>query len=73
MANKRFWYDISETGCCTEFRTKQDVIDHFNMMCDSDKRSVEGCLVHRQWSNSETLASYRIHFVNGFCRLIKCW
>ena len=72
MANKRFWYDISETGCCTELRTKQDVIDHFNMMCDSDKRSVEGCLVHRQWSNAETLASYRIHFVKGQCRLIKC-
>ena len=72
MANKRFWYDISETGCYTEFRTKQEVIDHFNMMCDSDKRSVEGCCVHRQWSNSETLASYRIHFVKGLCRLIKC-
>ena len=72
MANKRFWYDISETGCCTEFKTKQEVIDHFNMKCDSDKRSVEGCFVHRQWSNSETLASYRIHFVKGLCRLIKC-
>ena len=71
MANKRFWYDISETGCYTEFKTKQEVIDHFNMMCDSDKQSVEGCLVHRQWSNSETLASYRIHFVNGLCRLQK--
>ena len=71
MENKRFWYDISETGCCTEFRTKQDVIDHFNMMCDSDKQSVEGCFVHRQWSNSETLASYRIHFVKGLCRLQK--
>ena len=72
MANKRFWYDISTTGCYTEFRTKQEVIDHFNMMCDSDKQSIEGYLVHRQWSNSETLASYRIHFVNGLCRLIKC-
>lgn len=71
MANKRFWYDISETGCYTGFKTKQEVIDHFNMMCDSDKRSVEGCLVHRQWSNSETLASYRIHFVKGQCRMIK--
>ena len=72
MTSKTFWYDISETGCYTEFKTKQEVIDHFNMMCDSDKRSVEGCLVHRQWSNSETLASYRIHFVKGQCRLIKC-
>lgn len=72
MANKRFWYDISETGCDTEFKTKQEVIDHFNMMCDSDKRSVEGCLVHRQRSNSEMLANYRIHFINGPCRLIKC-
>ena len=72
MANKRFWYDISETGCYTEFKTKQEVIDHFNMMSDSDKHSVEGCFVHRQWSNSETLASYRIHFVKGQCRLIKC-
>lgn len=72
MANKRFLYDISETGCYTEFKKKQDVIDHFNMMCDSDKRSVEGCLVHRQWSNADTLASYRIHFVKGLCRLIKC-
>lgn len=73
MANKRFWYDISETGCDTEFRTKQEVIDHFNMMCDSDKRSVEGCYVYRHWSNADTLTIYRIHFVNGFCRLIKCW
>lgn len=72
MANKRFWYDISETGCDTKFRTKQEVIDHFNIMCDSGKRSVEDCCVHRQGSNAETLASYRIHFVKGFCRLIKC-
>lgn len=71
MANKRNWYDISETGCLTEFRTKQDVIDHFNMMCESDKKEVEGCHVYRQWSNSETLATYKIHFVNGICRLIK--
>ena len=72
MATKRFWYDISEAGYCTEFRKKQEVIAHFNMMCDSDKSSVEDCLVHRQWSNAETLASYRIHFVKGLCRLIKC-
>lgn len=71
MANKRFWYDISETGCDTEFKTKQEVIDHFNMMSDSDKRFIEFCFVHRKCSNSETLSSYQIRFGNGQCRLIK--
>lgn len=71
MANKRFWYDISATGCLTEFRTKQEVIDHFNMMCDSDKRSVDGCGVRRICSNYETVSFYQVRFINGRCRLIK--
>ena len=71
MANKRFWYDISETGCYTEFRTKQEVIDHFNMMCDSDKQSIDGCGVRRKCSNSETVSFYQVRFINGKCRLIK--
>lgn len=69
--NKRTWYDISETGCQTVFKTKQEVIDHFNMMCESDKKEVEGCNVYRQWSNVETRAIYKIKFVNGVCRLTK--
>ena len=72
MASKRFWYDISETGCYTEFGTKREVIGHFNMMCDNDKRDVEGCHVYQQYSNSDTCKTYKIHFVNGLCRLIKC-
>lgn len=72
MANKRKqWYDISETGCYTEFMTKQEVIDHFNMMCESDKHQVFGCHAYRHNANSETLATYEIHFSKGRCKLVK--
>lgn len=71
MANKKYRYDISETGCYTEFTRKKDVIDHFNMMCENDQKEVEGCNVYRQLYNVETLATYEIHFSKGRCKLVK--
>lgn len=73
MSNKRFWYDISDTGDYTEYKTKDDVIKHLsNALTDKEKQEVKGCLCHRQWSNSDTAAIYEIQFTRkGKCKLVK--
>lgn len=73
MKNKRFWYDISETGDYTEYKSKEDVINHLtNALTDKEKQEINGSLCYRQWSNSETIATYEIQYNRkGKCNLVK--
>ena len=58
--NKWQWYDVSETGCQTEFKTKSEVLRHLYGYNENDLKDVVGCKVYRNYSNSETVATYEI-------------
>ena len=58
--NKGYWYDVSETGCQTEFKTKSEVLRHLYGYNENDLKDVVGCKVYRNYSNSETVAIYEI-------------
>ena len=50
--NKRYWYDVSETGCQTEFKTKSEVLRYLYTYNENDLKDVVGCKVYRNYSNS---------------------
>ena len=58
--NKGYWYDVSETECQTEFKTKSEVLRHLYGYNENDRKDVVGCKVYRNYSNSETVATYEI-------------
>ena len=73
MSNKRFWYDISETGDYTEYKTKHDIEQHLtNALTNKEKAEVTGCHCYQQYSNAETTATYEIRFTRkGAAKLVK--
>ena len=69
---RNYWYDISETGCYTEFKSQRDVISHLYGLNENDRKDIVGCKVYRQYSNSETVAIYEIRLNRkGYCKLVK--
>lgn len=69
---RNYWYDISETGCYTEFKSQRDVISHLCGLNENDIKDIVGCKVYRQYSNSETVGVYEIRLNRkGYCKLVK--